>query len=100
MSMKRSFKLGAGTSSLAWAVASLLGLCFGSSARAGLMLDISSEVGANVEFKGSGTGATFGFNNNGFGRGFHITTSTGVGDSLGLSGTIGGTYSYTTASIV
>jgi hypothetical protein len=86
--------------SLTWALAALLGLCFEPDARAGLSLDFSSDVGANVEFKGSGTGATFVFNNNGTGHGFDITSSTGVGDSVGLQGTIGGTFSYTKASIV
>ncbi len=88
------------TKSLTWALAALLGLCFGPDARAGLTLDISSDVGANVEFKGSGTGTTFEFNNNGSGQGFDITSSNGVGDSVGLHGTIGGTFSYTKASIV
>ncbi len=86
--------------SLTWALAALLGLCFGPDARADLNLDISSLVGASVEFKGSGTGSTFTFDNNGSGNGFGITSSTGVGDSVGLLGSISGTFSYTKASIV
>jgi hypothetical protein len=81
-------------------VAALLGLGYVSDARAELLLDLASVAGANVEFLGSGTGASFEFNNNGLGQGFQITLSSGFGDSVGLYGTLGGTYSYTTASIV
>jgi hypothetical protein len=98
--MRRLFKDLGGVRSLTWALAALLGLSFGSVARASLILDISSDVGTSIEFTGSGTGATFKFNNNGSGQGFGVTASTGVGDSVGLHGTIGGAYSYTTASIV
>jgi hypothetical protein len=84
----------------AFASAAVIGLCIGPVARAGLVLDISSEVGANVDFKGTGTGASFVFNNSQSGYGFTITDSSGVGDSLGLHGTIGGTSTYTKASIV
>jgi hypothetical protein len=81
------------------AMAVLVGLCFGTDARADLVLDLSSDVGASVEFKGTGSGATFVFNNNLSGNGFDITSSSGVGDSVGLQGTISGLFSYTTASI-
>jgi hypothetical protein len=84
---------------LSWTMAAVLGVGFISEARADLVLTLSSDVGANVEFKGFGTSATFIFNNNLSGRGFHITSSSGVGDSVGLYGTIGGTFSYQTASI-
>src|SRR5262245_44310717 len=86
--------------SLTGALAALIGICCGPVARAGLVLDISSDVGASVEFTGSGTGATFVFNNNVSGHGFDIVSSTGVGDSVGLHGTIGESFSYTKASIV
>jgi PEP-CTERM motif len=98
--MSIRLKVRLGTRFLTLALAALLGLCFGPGARAGLVLDVAADVGANVEFNGSGTGATFVFNNNGSGHGFDVTASSGVGDSIGLHGTIGGTYSYTTASIV
>ena len=57
-------------------------------------------AGASIEFQGTGAGTSFHFNNNGLGRGFVVTGSDGVGDSVGLFGQLGGTYSYTTASIV
>jgi len=84
---------------LAGAIAVLLGFGFGTAARADLVLDISSVVGADVQFTGTGTSGSFQFNNNGSGQGFDITSSSGVGDSTGLYGTIGGTFSYTTTSI-
>jgi len=83
----------------------MLGLCFGPGARADLTLDIANEVGASIQFTGSGSGptaaATFVFtnSNNGSGPGFDVTGSTGVGDSVGLTGTLGGSYSYTLAGI-
>jgi hypothetical protein len=80
--------------SLSWALAALLGVGYVSEARAELVLALSSDVGANVEFTGSGTSATFVFNNNLSGTGFHITSSSGVGDSVGLHGTIGGSFTY------
>jgi hypothetical protein len=78
----------------------LAGLCFDCVAQAGLVLNISSDTGANVEFQGNGSEATFVFNNGGSGEGFTITGSSGVGDSITLQGTIGGTFTYTMASIV
>ena len=87
------------TKKRALTLAAVLALCFAPSARAGLVLDISAAPGADVEFTGSGTGATVAFNNNGSGQGFVITSSTGVGDSVGLFGTIGGSYSYASALI-
>jgi hypothetical protein len=80
-------------------MAALVGLCFGTDARADLVLDLSSDVGASVEFKGTGSGATFVFNNNLSGNGFNITSSSGVGDADGLQGSISGLFSYSTASI-
>jgi hypothetical protein len=85
--------------SLSWALAALLGVGFGAEARAELVLALSSDVGADVEFKGFGTSATFVFNNNLSGSSFHITSSSGAGDSVGLHGSIGGSYSYQTAMI-
>jgi len=87
----------------ALALAVILGLCFGSSARADLRLDISNVANANVEFQGFGTSASFTFNNNTSGQGFDVTQSsngTGPNTAVGLFGTLGGTYSYTKASIV
>ncbi len=85
--------------SLLWSLAALLGVGCITEARAELVLTLSSDVGANVEFKGFGTSATFAFNNNLSGTGFQINSSDGVGDSVGLHGKIGGSFSYTTASI-
>jgi hypothetical protein len=82
------------------ACAAIIGLGFGPTAQAGLVLDIASVAGANIEFKGSGTGATFQFNNNTSGQGFVVSASTGTGDSVGLDGTLGGTYSYSLGSVV
>jgi hypothetical protein len=101
MCMMRGFRILVRTGLLALATGAGLGFCFGHDARAGdLVLDIASDVGANVEFKGTGTGTNFSFNNNGAGNGFDVTASSGVGDSVGLHGRIGGMYSYTNASIV
>jgi hypothetical protein len=97
--MMRSLKGCTGPRTLALALAAVLGFCFGPEARASLILDISSVPGSNVKFTGSGTGASFTFNNNGSGHGFTVTSSSGAGDSVGLFGTLGGTYSYTKASI-
>jgi hypothetical protein len=96
----RDLRIIAKATSLTGALAALIGIWCGPVARAGLVLDISSDVGASVEFKGSGTAATFVFNNNGSGNSFDVTSSTGVGDSVGLHGTISGSFSYTKASIV
>src|SRR4051794_36702440 len=89
------------TGTLILALAALLGPGLGLSppARASLTLNISSASGANLEFKGSGTKATLQFNNNSSGQGFSVRSSSGIGDSIGLRGTIGGTFSYTKASI-
>jgi len=65
-----------------------------------MVLAISADVRADVDFQGTGTGASFVFNNNPSGDAFTITGSSGVGDSVGLQGTIGGTFSYTMGSIV
>jgi hypothetical protein len=81
------------------AMVALVGFCVGTDARAGMVLDLSSDVGASVEFKGTGAGATFKFNNNQSGDGLDITSSSGVGDAVGLQGSIAGSFSYTTASI-
>jgi hypothetical protein len=91
------------TATPALALAAILGVCFGPSARADLTLAMSNATSSSVEFIGSGTGATFQFNNNSSGQGFKVTSSssgTGSNTAVGLSGTLGGTYSYTTASIV
>ena len=99
--MKRIVVVLARPRMLAVALMAILGFGpgFGRAAQAGLVLDVASVPGANIEFKGSGTGASFGFHNKS-GQDFVVTDSTGVGDSVGLHGTLGGTYSYTTASIV
>ena len=82
-----------------FAFASVVGICSGSGARAGLTLEISSAANADLSIQGSGSGATLAFQNNQTGQGFDITKSNGVGDAVGLFGTISGTFSYTTASI-
>jgi hypothetical protein len=85
---------------LAIAVLTVIGLGFAPSSEAGsISLDISNAVGAAIEFTGTPGGATFAFSNNGLGESFRVTGSTGAGDSVGLFGTIGGSFSYTTASI-
>jgi hypothetical protein len=81
------------------ALASVVGMCYGSGARAGLVLDISSVPNSDVAIQGSTSWAAFTFANNGAGQGFDITNSSGFGDSVGLYGTISGTFSYTAASI-
>ncbi len=96
-----SLRIGARTAGLL--VATFIALGCGSSGKAdSITLDFSNAKGADVSFAGNstGTGATFVFNNNGSGEGFQITGSSGVGNSVGLFGTLGGSYSYTTASIV
>jgi hypothetical protein len=95
----RFLQIFARPSTLALALVATLGLGRAPAAQADLVLDIASVPGANIEFKGSGTGATFAWNNNQSGQGFVITDSNGVGDSVGLHGSLGGTYSYTTGSI-
>ena len=85
------------------ALAALFGACLGPSARADLTLSISNAVSSNLEFKGTGSSASFSFNNNTSGQGFKVTKSSNGTDSntaVGLFGTIGGTFSYTKASIV
>jgi hypothetical protein len=82
-----------------FALASVIGICSGSGARAGLILDISSVANADVALQGSGSGATIAFQTNQAGQGFDITKSSGLGDAVGLFGTISGTFSYSTASI-
>src|SRR5262249_37932232 len=74
---------------LSWVLATLLGVGLVSDARAELSLALSADVGASVEFQGSGTSSTFVFNDFS-GSSFHITSSSGVGDSVGLHGTIDG----------
>ena len=64
---------------LSWALATLLGVGYISEARAEQVLALSSDVGASIDFNGSGTSATFVFKNNLSGSGFHITSSSGVG---------------------
>lgn len=84
--------------SLSWVLATLLGVGLVPDARADLSLAMSADIGASVEFQGSGTSSTFVFNNFA-GSGFHITSSSGVGDSVGLHGTIGGSFTYQQSSI-
>jgi hypothetical protein len=100
MFMWSVLKVPFGTKASALILSALLVHCFGPGARADLILSIAAEAGANIEFKGSGTGAAFFFNNNELGQGFEVSGSTGVGDSVGLFGTLGGTYSFATSSIV
>jgi hypothetical protein len=83
---------------LSWVLATLLGVGLVPDARADLSLALSADVGASVEFQGSGTSSTFVFNNSS-GSGFHITTSSGIGDSVGLHGTIDGSFTYQKSSI-
>jgi hypothetical protein len=82
-----------------FALASVVGLFSGTGAQAGLILDISSVANADIAIQGTGSGATFAFQNNGAGQGFDITRSSGLGDSVGLFGTISGTFSYSATSI-
>jgi hypothetical protein len=78
----------------------IIGLVLGPSAGAGeITLNFSNVAGADIEIKGSGTGATVQFNNNHSGHGFIITGSNGPGDSNGLFGTLGGTYSYNLSDV-
>jgi hypothetical protein len=98
--MKRSYKVLTREWFRVFALVSMVGLCWGPVARAGMVLAVSADVRADIEFQGTGTGASFVFNNNLSGDAFTITGSSGVGDSVGLQGTIGGTFSYTVSSIV
>jgi PEP-CTERM motif len=98
--MKRSYIVLAKKWFRVFASVSLVGLCFPSVARAGMVLAIAADVRTDIDFQGTGTGASFVFNNNSSGDAFTITGSSGVGDSVGLQGTIGGTFSYTVGSIV
>jgi hypothetical protein len=82
-----------------FAFACVVSMWSAAGARAGLVLDISSVANADVAIQGTGSGATFAFQNNGMGQGFDITKSSGLGDAVGLFGTINGTFSYSTASI-
>src|SRR5690242_21484875 len=59
---------------LSWVLVTLLGVGLVSDARADLSFALSADVGANVEFQGSGTSTTFVFNDSS-GSGFHITSS-------------------------
>jgi hypothetical protein len=79
-------------------LATLLAVGLVPEARADLALALSADVGASVEFQGSGTSSTFVFNDFS-GSGFHITSSSGFGDSLGLHGTIDGSFTYQGSSI-
>ena len=82
------------------ACVAIIGLVPGPGARAGeITLNIASVAGASIEVKGSGTGATIQFNNNASGQGFVVTASNGTGDSVGLHGTLDGTYSYTSGEM-
>lgn len=66
-----------------------------------MTLSFSNATNANIQFLGSGTGATINFNSNSSGQGFQITGSTSESESsVGLFGTLGGSFSYTTAQIV
>jgi hypothetical protein len=77
----------------------MFALCLAPSAQAGLILDIATTPGADVEFTGSGNGAAVKNKNDGAGQANVDTSTSGVGDAFGLFGSIGGSYSYTTASI-
>jgi len=85
---------------LAFASAAAIGFGFQSEGRADISFNISSAVGADVDFVGAGTGGTFSFMNNGSGEGFQVGGTTGNGSADGLFGTISGAYTYSTASIV
>jgi hypothetical protein len=84
------------------ALATMLGLLVGTSARANLTLDIANNAGGNIAFTGTTTpaGAQFVFNAGTNGHAFNITGSTGTGSAVGLNGDISGTYSYHTSGIV
>jgi hypothetical protein len=91
------------TRTLAFALAAVLGLTMSHRARADIELDFSNTTNSNIEFVGTGSGASFSFNNNSLGQGFQVTGSSndGAGSTTadGFYGTLGGTYSYTTAGI-
>ncbi len=77
------------------ACVAIIGSVLGPNARAGIVtLNIASVAGANIEIKGSDRGAAVQFNDSASGQGFVITASTATGDSVGLNGTLGGTFSY------
>jgi hypothetical protein len=100
MVMRRSSSAGKTAIAVALLLSAMVGLGLGARAQAGsITLDIAAAAGADVAFTGTGAGASFKFNTTGT-EDFQITGSTGVGDSVGLYGTIGGTFSYTKASIV
>ena len=65
-----------------------------SNAAAGIELGIASTTNADIAFTGTGSAATFSFNNNTSGQGFEVTTSSGSGDSIGLYGTISQSFTY------
>jgi hypothetical protein len=99
--MGRSFRPRASGGSLAFVILTVIGFGVAPSCGAdGITLEISNAVGANLDFTGTPIGATFVFTDNGLGESFKVTGSTGLGDSVGLFGTISGSFSYTNASIV
>jgi hypothetical protein len=89
------------SSSRMFALAAAVALCVGPKARAGsITLDIAAAANANIAFVGSGagSGASFNFTNNSSGDGFQITETSGDHSAVGLFGTIGGTFSYTSVT--
>jgi hypothetical protein len=61
-------------------------------------MNLANVVGASVEFDGHTTSTTFQFDNSG-GESFQITSSSGgTGSTVGLDGTISGTFSYSSIS--
>ncbi len=83
-----------------FALAILFVFCLGPNTRADISVNFSNAAKASMGFKGTGSGATFQFSSNGKGQGFQITAVNGITGTLPTYGTIGGTFSYTTSSIV
>lgn len=75
----------------------MLGLGFGSVARADLPIDVSNLSGALLEFSGTSTGANVNFATNSSGWGFDVTSN--PSQDSNLVGAIGGTFSYLTSNI-
>jgi len=81
------------------AVAAMLGLCFGPSARAELTVNLSSLTNDFISFAGNGSSATFTFTNTASGPftgdSFMITGSDSVSQSsIGLGGALNGSYKF------
>lgn len=87
----------------ALALAVVVGSFVSSNAEAGIKLNLSANIGSEIVFVGNGSGATVSFTPGAFSSSTFVITSlsgaSGTNAGLGLQGSIGGTFSYTTASI-